>query len=252
MAAFRSAVEFWGADMLELDVHASADGRIVVIHDGSVDRTTDGSGAVAGMPWAALRELDAGYRFLDLDGRPSFRGRGVRIPLLDEVLEAFPRTRINAEVKDARAALGLVEVVRRHGAAHRVLLAAGDERNRSEVRGYPGPWGASKEQLLAFWALHRTPLSSLYTPAADILQVPFRWKGRTVVTERFLAEAHRRNLPVHVWTVDDESLMRHLLDLGVDGIQTDRPDVLSRVLSEVARRPAPPGLALRAAGPEPV
>jgi glycerophosphoryl diester phosphodiesterase len=240
MAAFREAVDAWGADMLELDVHASADGRIVVIHDATVDRTTDGKGRVDGMRWEALRELDAGWSFRDLDGNTSFRGRGVRIPLLDELLEALPRTRLNVEAKDARVAAGLVALIRHHGAAQRVLVAAEHEKNRREVRGYPGPWGASARQLRIFWALHKTWLSPLYTPHADIFQVPFAWKGRQIVTERFLSEAHRRNIPVHVWTVDDEPLMRRLLEMGVDGIQTDRPDVLARVLTEVAGRPPPP------------
>jgi glycerophosphoryl diester phosphodiesterase len=246
MAAFRPAVEAWGADMLELDVHATSDGRIVVIHDATVDRTTDGTGRVSRMRWEELRELDAGWHFRDLEGETSFRGRGVRIPLLEELLEAFPRTRLNVEAKSARAAPGLVALIRRHGATQRVLVAAEHEKNRREVRGYAGPWGASAEQLRIFWVLHRTWLSPLYTPHADIFQVPFAWKGRQIVTDRFLDEAHRRNIPVHVWTVDDEELMKRLVAMGVDGIQTDRPDVLARVLSEVAGRPPAPALRTRA------
>jgi glycerophosphoryl diester phosphodiesterase len=241
MAAFRAAVERWGADMLEFDVRASADGEVVVIHDAAVDRTTDGSGPVAGMTWAALRELDAGARFADPEGRASFAGEGVRVPRLEEVLETFPRTRLTVEIKDARAAAPVVELVRRHGAAHRVLIAADDEKDRAPARGYEGPWGTSRQQLFRFWALHRTPLSGLYTPRSDIFQVPPSFRGRPVVTPRFLAEAHRRNIAVHVWTIDDEPTMRRLLDLGVDGIQSDRPDVLARVLTEVTGRPPPPG-----------
>jgi glycerophosphoryl diester phosphodiesterase len=242
MEAFRHAVEDWGVDMLEMDVRASADGRIVVIHDATVDRTTDGTGAVARMPWGALSELDAGYRFHDLNGGASFRGSGVRLPLFEEVLEAFPRTRLNVEIKDASAAHGLVELIHRFAAEQRVLVAAEHERCRRSVRGYQGPWGASARQLVRFWLIHDTPLSVLYTPRADILQVPFTWKERTVVTRRLLFEAHRRNIPVHVWTVDEEILMRRLLELGVDGLQTDRPDRLAVVLSEQAGRPPAPAL----------
>jgi glycerophosphoryl diester phosphodiesterase len=242
LAAFRHAVHEWGVDMLEMDVRASADGRIVVVHDATVDRTTDGSGEVARLPWGALRELDAGYRFLDLQGRPSFRASGVRLPLFEEVLEAFPNTRLNVEIKDVRAARGLVELIHRFAAEQRVLVAAEHERCRAPVRGYAGPWGASAGQLIRFWAVHDTPFSSLYTPRADVFQVPLTWMGRTVVTPRFLAEAHRRNIPVHVWTVDDESLMRRLLELGVDAIQTDRPDRLAAVLTETRRRPPAPAL----------
>jgi glycerophosphoryl diester phosphodiesterase len=244
MAAFSNARDTWGVDMLEMDVRPSADGRIVVIHDATVDRTTDGSGAVVLMPWAALRELDAGYHFLDPEGRPSFRGRGVRLTLFEEVLEAFPRTRINVEIKDAGAALGLIELIRRHGAQHRVLVAAEHERCRRAVRGYAGPWGASRRQLLRFWAIHDTPLSPLYTPRADILQIPHTWAGRPVATPRLIAEAHSRNIPVHVWTVDEPGLMRSLLAVGVDGLQTDRPDLLATVLTEVAGRPPAPGQAV--------
>lgn len=242
MAAFEQAVHRWGVDMLELDVRLSADGEVVVVHDATVDRTTDGSGAVADLRLAQLRELDAGARFRDLDGRSSHAGRGVRIPTLDEVLEAFPHVRLNVEAKCAEVARPLVQAIERHGAAHRVLVAAEFEANRRSVRGYRGAWGASRSHLVPFWLLHRVPLlGRLYTPGCDVLQVPRRYRGREVVTPRLMDEANRRNLPVHVWVVDDPAEMRRLLDRGVHALQTDRPDLLARVLHEVTGRPLPPG-----------
>lgn len=242
MAAFRNAVDVWGADMLEMDVRATEDGQIVVIHDESVDRTTDGEGFVSNLPWAQLRELDAGHGFRDARGRPSFRGRGERVPRFQDVLEAFPDSRLNVEAKDGRSAAGLVEIILRHGAQDRVLVAAEWERNRRMVRGYPGPWGASRRQILAFLLLAPTPFGPFFTPGCDALQVPEEHKGIRIVSRSFLDRAHGRNLPVHVWTVDDPHDMRRLLAWGVDGIQTDRPDLLARVLVEEAGRPPPPGL----------
>jgi glycerophosphoryl diester phosphodiesterase len=189
-----------------------------------------------------LERLDAGYRFLDLEGRPSFRGHGVRIPRFEDLLSALPETRLNVEVKAAEAAGPLVDVIRRHGAEDRVLVAAEYERRRVGARGYPGPWGAGRHHVLILWLLHRLPGSALYTPGADILQVPERWRGMQIVTPSFVREAHRRNIPVQVWTVDDPDDMRRLLSWGVDGIQTDRPDHLARVLCDEAGRPPPPGL----------
>lgn len=240
LAAFRSAVEDWGADMLELDVHASADGHVMVIHDPTVDRTTDGSGAVGVLTLEQIRELDAGHRFVDGQGRAAYRGRGVTVPTLGEVLDACPSVWINVEVKDAAAAGPLVEVVRARGEQHRVLVAAELERNRRDARGYEGPWGASRRQCAPFWILHRLPGGGPYTPRADVLQIPEFWKGFRVLTPRLVEEAHKRNLPVHVWTVDDPDDMRRMLEWGVDAIQTDRPDLLSEVLVEVTGRPLPP------------
>ena len=248
MAAFTSAVDSWGADMLEMDVHRTADGTVVVIHDATVDRTCDGQGAVRDLPLSEVRSLDAGYHFRDLEGRHSFRGTGVGVPTLDEVLETLPHTRLNIEAKVPEVSPLLVEIVRRHGAEGRVLMAAGDERARASRHGYLGPCGASERQSRLFYLTHRWPLAFLYTPQADALQVPDVWEGRQVLTPRFIDEAHRRNIPVHAWTIDEEPDMRRLLTWGVDGIQTDRPDRLARVLVDVVGRPPPPALA---AGPAP-
>lgn len=250
MEAFRRAVRLWEADILEMDVRSTADGRIVVIHDATVDRTCDGTGRVADLHWAELREMDAGYRFRDLEGRRRFRGAGVRIPLFEEVLEAFPDLRLNVDSKAPEAARGLVEIVRRHGAAHRVLVAATEERHRADARGYEGPWGASAAQARRFWFLNRLRLTRFYPMRADALQVPVQWRGRRVVTPRFVRAAHRANVPVHAWTVDAPEVMRRLLSWGVDGIQSDRPDVLARVLVEETGRP-PPGLEAADAASDP-
>jgi glycerophosphoryl diester phosphodiesterase len=251
MGAFRQAVAGYGADMLELDVHLTADGRVAVIHDDTVDRTTDGTGPVRDLALDELQSLDAGFGFTDLEGEQSWRGRGARIPEFGELLEAFPDTRLNVECKCDRVARPLVELIRRHGAEHRVLVAAADEPNRRAVRGYPGPWGASATQIRAFYLLHRLPLGFLYTPRADALQIPESWEGRAVLTPRLLAEAHRRNIAVHIWTVDDPADMRRLIEMGVDAVQTDRPDLLATVLHELTGRPLPPALS-GAGAPAPV
>jgi glycerophosphoryl diester phosphodiesterase len=246
--AFRMARDSWWADMLELDVRLTSDGEVVVIHDATVDRTTDGSGPVADFTLAQIQALDAGYRFVDQAGTHAFRGSGVTIPTLDEVLTAFPNMRLNIEAKEAPVAGPLVATIARHEAEHRVLVAAEFESCRRDARGYRGPWGASYGQALLFWLLHWLPGGSPYTPAADILQVP-EHKGRLrIVTPRFIREAHRLAVPVQIWTVNKEDDMRRLLDWGADGIQSDRPDLLAAVLTERTGRPVPPGAEAESAG----
>ena len=242
LAAFVNAAAGWDADMLETDVRLTADGKVVVLHDATVDRTTDGSGAIAEMRWEEARGLDAGCRFRDSEGGTPFAGRGIRLPLFSEVLEELPTMRIMVEPKAPEAARPLVEVIRSHGAEHRVLIGAEWERTRRDARGYSGPWGASRAQVLPFWLLHRFPFAgALAAPRADLLQLPERSGRWRVVTPQLVRAAHRANLAVHIWTVDDMDDMRRLLAWGVDGIQTDRPDLLSKVLSEVAGRPPPAG-----------
>jgi len=252
MEAFVSAVERWGAEMLELDVHATLDGEVVVIHDPTVDRTTNGSGEVATMTWAEIRDLDAGAAWVAEDGSRPFAGRGIGVPLLSELLDRLPDSRLNIEAKARGAAAPLVDLVRRHGAEHRVMLAAEHERDRAHVVArWRGPLGASRRQVAGFLLVARVPWLP-WTPGADALQIPIRWRVagrvREILTPAVLREAQRRNVPVHIWTVDEPDTMRALLRLGVDAIQTDRPDLLSAVLTEVDGRPAPPG----AAGPAPV
>ncbi len=240
--AFQAAVGTWGADVLEMDVRLSRDGALMVIHDATVNRTTDGSGAVRDHTLAELRALDAGARFVDPEGRTSFRGRGVRIPVFAEVLDRFPTTRLNVDAKDPEAQPRLVQLLRERGEEDRVLLASAEENGRADALGYGGPVSATRRQIRSFFLSHRLPGGGPYTPATDALQIPYRWEGRQVTTPELIGEAHRRNLPVHVWTVDDPVRMEELLDWGVDGIQTDRPDLLAQVLHQRTGRPLPPGL----------
>lgn len=241
LPAFSRALDWWGADILELDVHRTRDDVAVVIHDETVDRTTDGRGPVAQYTLAELQRLDAGYRFAGPAGDFPFRGQGVRVPTLEEVLLAFPRARVNVEIKAAAAQRAVWEVVHRLGATRRVLIAAGEHAARSRFAAYPGPVSASSRELLHFYACHRLRAASLCRPRVDALQMPEHHFGRRVLTPRLVREAHALNVAVHVWTVDDPDDMRRLLRWGVDGIVTDRPDVLARVLHEEAGRPRPPG-----------
>lgn len=242
LLAYRQAIHWWGADILEIDVQPTADGEVVVIHDGTVDRTTDGSGAVVEFPLERLRALDAGHRFSPDGGRTHpYRGRGIRIPTLAEVLDTFPQRRINVEIKDGRAARRAREVIRAAGAEGRVLLAAGRRADRRAAGPYPGATSAAEEELRRFYILHRLRLARFHRPAVDAFQMPLRHRGRELPDARFVADAHRLNLAVHVWTVDEVEEMERLLARGVDGIVTDRPDRLAAVLTRRTGRPAAPG-----------
>lgn len=240
LIAFERALDWWGADILELDVQPTADGEVVVFHDATLDRTTNGSGPVAAHALADIRELDAGYRFTPGGDDFPFRDRGIRVPTLAEVLDAFPGVRVNIEIKDGRAQEWVWETIRLAGATERVLIAAGSARNRARLSGYPVPVSAGREEIAPFLAQLRLPFRP-YTPDVDALQVPDRWQGRKVLSPELVDLAHARNIPVHVWTVDDPALMRAYIDWGVDGIVTDRPDLLGRILHERIGRPLPPG-----------
>jgi len=242
LAAYRRALDWWRADLLEIDVQPSRDGDAIVIHDPTVDRTTDGTGEVSSFTADEIRRLDAGFRFTP-DGGETFpcRGTGVRLSTLREVLEALPHARVNVEIKDARAQQAVRDTVHELHAVHRVLIAAGDRKNRSRFRDYPGPQSAGAQDMYAFYGLHLAHAAALWSPTVDAFQMPEAHNGRQVLTPRMLAELHARNVAVHVWTIDEVADMRRLLEWGVDGIVTDRPDRLARLLHEVRGRPLPPG-----------
>ena len=242
LTAFRSAAVIWGADMIELDVHATADGHCVVIHDETVDRTTDGSGPVAAASLAEVQALDAGYRFTrDWGATHPFRGRGVRIPTIEQVLEALPNMRFTVEVKAGAAQTPLFAAIERFAAHGRVIAAAMYERDRTQFATYSGPTSASLEALKRFYRLHRLGLGRFVGLRAHAVHVPEEWEGRTIVTRRFVRDLAAHGIPVIVWTVNDARVMRHLLELGVGGIVTDRLDILGQLLHELYDRALAPG-----------
>jgi glycerophosphoryl diester phosphodiesterase len=230
-----------GGGVVECDVHASAEGTIVVIHDAVVDRTTDGSGPVAEKTVPELQSLDAGYRFSD-DGGLTFpwRARGVKIPTLEALYQAFPEAPFNIEIKGRRS--GIEEAVFRHieaaGAMERTLVVSDSRGTISRFRKVSQgkvATASSTVELLIYWILHVLHLGALYDPPFQALQPPEKYKGvLPVVTRRFVRKAHDRGLRVDVWTIDDVPAMRRLLSFGVDGIMTDRPNVLTGVLNNSA------------------
>ena len=236
LEAFRLAVEA-GAGGLELDVHVTRDGEVVVIHDASVDRTTDGSGAVAEMELEEIRRLDAGYRFSPDGGRTfPYRGRGVTIPTLAEVYASFPEARVNADIKKAQSGAeeAVLRVIRSAGAEERTLIASTEHavvrKFRRISRGHIAT-AASRREIAAFYVLSRARLGALARPVYDALQVPVEHRGIELVTPRFLRAARSTGVRVDVWTINDAAQMRWLLDLGVSGIMTDHPEVLAALLA---------------------
>jgi glycerophosphoryl diester phosphodiesterase len=233
LEAFRLAVEA-GAGGLELDVHMTRDGELVVIHDATVDRTTERSGAVAAMTLAELRGLDAGYRFSPDGGRTHpYRGRGVRIPTLTEVYEEFPATCVNIDIKEPQAGAekAVLRVIRdAEGRSLVVSDAHAVVRRFRRVSAGRISTGASRSEVTAFYILSKLHLERLVHPAYDALQVPVDYRGISLVTPRFVEAAHSLGVRVDVWTINDPGEMKRLLDLGVDVIMTDRPEVLAGVL----------------------
>ena len=225
-----------GAGVLELDVHTTADGAVVVIHDETVDRTTDGSGTIREMTLTEVKRLDAGYRFTPDGGRTyPYRGEGVRIPTMEEVYREFTDVPINVEIKGKRPGIekALWRIIEGAGAEERTLVVSEDSdtiRRFREASGRRVATASSSVELIFFWLLSRLRLSGLSKPSYQALQGPETYKGLRIVTSELIRRAHEQGLRVDVWTIDYEPDMRRLLGFGVDGIMTDRPDILTRVL----------------------
>lgn len=221
--AFRQAVEM-GYRYLETDVHATSDGRLVAFHDEVLDRVTDAEGTIAEMPWAEV-------------SRARINGTDA-IPLMDELFETFPEARFNIDVKSAGAIEPLVEAVRRHAALDRVCIGSFSDTRIGAVRRALGPRLATSAGPRDIATVKLLPfvVSRLLRSPAQALQIPVTHRlgpaTVTLVTRRLVEATHRLGKIVHVWTIDEAAEMHRLLDLGVDGIVTDRIDVLRDVLAE--------------------
>jgi glycerophosphoryl diester phosphodiesterase len=223
-----------GAEGFEFDVHFSRDGVVVIHHDDTLERTTNGRGPVAALTAAQLAALDAAYNFQDDDdtGFP-FRGQGIGVPALGDVLRRYPSAHLIIELKvgGSQLAQRVVDEVRAAGAVDRVAIGSFYPEAIQAVRRYePGiATGAAKEETR--WALYRSwvGLGIGETPYREF-QVP-EWAGYTpIVTRRFVNAAHRAGIPVKVWTINGPEDMRRLLAVGVDALITDRPDLARSVV----------------------
>jgi glycerophosphoryl diester phosphodiesterase len=225
MPAFEGAVRL-GYRYVETDVHLTADGVLVAFHDDVLDRVTDRTGVISELPHAEV----AAAR---VDGREP-------IPLLEDLLGSFPDLRLNIEPKSDASVGALCDVLVRCDAVDRVLVCSFVDRRVDEARDRLGTGlctGLGQRGVTRLLAATRRIGRPRFSAAAA--QVPTHHKGIPLVTRRFVDTAHRLGLDVHVWTIDEPDEMRRLLDLGVDGIMTDRPAVLRDVLVE--RRQWPDG-----------
>lgn len=236
LAAFDLAVRL-GADAVELDVRLTADGAVVVFHDATTERITGSVGTLASRRLVELRALDAGWSFSPDGGRTfPWRGRGLAVPTLAEVLDRHPGLLLNVEAKDPSPALAeaLVRVVRGRGRVDSVCLGASDDAQGERLRDLlPEACHFLPEQaaICHVLAAHAGGEATGCPEGWDVADLPYRTEdGLVVVDEATVRWFHSRGMPVHVWTVDAEADMRALLALGVDGIMSDRPDVLKRVL----------------------
>lgn len=235
LESFRLAVES-GAEGLELDVHMTRDGRIVAIHDDTLERTTDGTGYVRNKTIAEIERIDAGYRFAG-DGSYPYRGEGLRVPTLDEVFREFPGLAVNVEIKEDQPGVqeAVLRVIRKAKAEERTLVASQHHtviQRFREISGDEISTSASGREIRAFFLLSSLRLETLSQPAYDALQVPVSYRGVEVVSTEFVEAAHRLGVRVDVWTVDDPGEMQLLLDKGVDVIMTNRPATLQKVLEQ--------------------
>ncbi len=223
LPAFEAAVAL-GYRYVETDVHVTADGYLVAFHDSSLDRVTDHDGLIADLPWRVVGEARVAPP-------PGSSAAGAPIPLLEDLLGTWPRLRVNIDPKADSAVGPLLEVLRRTDAWERVCVGAFSDRRLARIRRLSGDQVCTS---LGPRDIARLRLAGTGVPvgrfAAACAQVPARAAGRKLVDHRFLAAAHSRGLAVHVWTIDEPAEMTRLLDLGVDGIMTDRPGVLKDLL----------------------
>jgi glycerophosphoryl diester phosphodiesterase len=239
MYAFEKAVEI-GADVLEMDAHITKDGHIVLMHDETVDDTTDGTGLIEEMTLDDLKQLDAAYEWSN-DGGQTFpyRGQGIQVPTLDELFQKFPQMRYVIEIKLTKNPIDqpLCGLIRQHGMQDKVVVASFHDEAMQNFRATcpEVATSASRGEVTKFVILGKVFLSGLVRPEYQSIQPPFDPEESyniPIMTKRFIREVHAKNVRVEPWTVNDPELMKQYIEWGVDGIITDRPDLLVEILGK--------------------
>lgn len=231
MEAFEEAVGL-GYSHVETDLHVTRDGVLVCIHDETVDRTTDGAGRVAALTYEEIQKLDAGYRHRSKEGY-EYRATGIRVPAFEEVVKAFPDVRFVVDLKSSGVEEPLAALIDRHGLHDRLIAGSFSDARLIRFRrltegSVPTSTGREASRM---WVL-ASRVGRLGPVTASALQLPTRMKGLRVVDERLVTLAQKAGLQVHVWTVNRVEDMSFYLDIGVDGVITDRPDLLRALLVE--------------------
>lgn len=221
-----------GANFIEMDLRESKEGEILIFHDVTLERTTNGRGEVQQRELKELKRLDAGYQFT-LDGGLTYpyRGQQIEIPTLGEFFSTFPEVKVTMEIKQARPAFvgKLVATIKRFGREGLVLLATEKDEIMKEIRkqilehDLAIATGFSYGEVDAFMHWIWGGLAGSFTPAGEALQVPCVYEGLRLITAETVKAAHELGLEVHAWTVNDTEEMGQLIHLGVDGIVTDYP-----------------------------
>jgi len=237
--AFERAVEI-GADVLEMDAHITKDGHIILMHDETVDDTTDGTGLIEEMTLDELKQLDAAYDWSKDDGQTyPYRGQGIQVTALAEVFEKFPQMRYAIEIKKSGIPVEqpLCDLIRQYNMQDKVLIASFHDEVMQNFRATcpEVATSASRGEVTKFVILGKVFLSGLVAPGYEAIQPPFDPQESyniPIMTKRFIREAHAKNIKVEPWTVDDPELMEQYIEWGVDGIITDRPDLMVEILGK--------------------
>jgi len=240
MVAFEHAVQI-GADVLEMDAHITKDDQIVLMHDEKVDRTTEGTGLIEDMTLEELRQLDAAYQWSNDDGKAfPYRGQGIQVPTLEELFQKFPEMRYVIEIKLTQNPIDkpLCDLIRKYDMQDQVVIASfHDEDMRRFRESCPEvATSASRGEVTKFVLLGKILLSGLIMPQYESIQPPYdpqESMNIPIMTKLFIREAHAKNIAVEPWTVDDPELMKQYIEWGVDGIMTDRPDLMIDVVKEL-------------------
>lgn len=244
IAAFDRAVEL-GVDMFEFDTHITKDGHLVVIHDDSVDRTTNGTGKVNDLTLQEIQSLDAGYYFRDEKGEYPFREKGVYIPTVEEVFIKYPNMRHLIEIKATNRPehheemiQELWRLIQEYNMEDNVMVGSFDHwinERFEQVSWGLVPVGAGYEAALDFVGKHLLYLNGLAKSQIDSLQLPVEAEVGFEIdlkSTNLIKSAKKRNISIYYWTVNDEPTMRELVEKDVDGIITDYPDLLANVLAK--------------------
>lgn len=237
--AFEKAVAL-GVDVLEMDAHITKDSQIVLMHDERVDRTTDGTGLIEDLTLGELKQLDAAYKWSN-DGKSfSYRGQGIQVPALEELFQQFPQMHYVIEIKLTENPIDkpLCALIRKYNMQDNVLIASfHDQAMRNFRTTCPEvATSASRGEVTTFVLLGKVFLSPFVAPHYQSIQPPYdpkESKNIPIMTQRFIREAHAKNLKVEPWTVDDPAMMKQYIQWGVDGIITDRPDLMMEALKEL-------------------